>query len=247
MADTPAVAPVAPAPEPKPVEAPEQWREEFKRTIAQRDEFKTLTKTQSAELERLRAFQQEAAAKDAALKDRLENEKLIAEGKFQELEAKKDTQHKAESEAYRQRVAEKFITAAIKSVAASIPNLTPEAREDLPAILKTKLAFDDTGVDVVPIDEKGLPLKDEKGQPVTYAQFINSFVASKSYMLVDQMPRGLNVKGGSNAPQNLGPMTPAEYEAAFAKDPAAAAAALAAEYSPENMLAQAKARVLPRK
>ena len=65
---------IAPAPqvkaEEKAPEPPEQWREEFKKVVEQRDTFKDQYKTLNAEVAKLRAWQNEIAEKDKAMKER---------------------------------------------------------------------------------------------------------------------------------------------------------------------------------
>jgi hypothetical protein len=174
---------------------PEAWRDEFKKVVAQRDGLKSkLGETE----QRLSQYEAEKAAHEsekAARREQDEQKKMAEQGQWQELLAKKDKQHKEEVGRIKEAVTKNVVPLWIRAAASEVPNLTPEARRDLPLLLREYIRVDEFGQAAV-VHETGLPALDDNGKPVDPVAFIKSFVGARSYMLLDGMPKA---HGGSGA------------------------------------------------
>ena len=118
---------------------------------------------------------------------------------------------------------------------------------DLPKLLKDNVALDDETMAVVVLDDRGNPMKDENGLPVKVEDYIQKFVSTRPYLLVDVMPKkhgAINSSTG-HAPTSQNPMSLEEEKAFAEKDPEGYKAWVADQWSPAKMIAAAKAKYGP--
>jgi hypothetical protein len=175
-------------------EVPEAWKAEFKKVINQRDQLKAKFGETEQKLQEFQAKEAAHAAELAARREAEENKKLAEKGQYEELLAKKDRQRTEEVGRIKEAVVKNVTGLWIRAAASEIPNLTPEARRDLPLLLKENIRVDEFGQAQV-VNEAGLPRLDDNGKQVDPIEFIKSFVSARSYMLLDGMPKS---HGGSS-------------------------------------------------
>src|SRR5208282_1000069 len=99
---------------------------------------------------------------------------------------------------YQALIGKTLIPAAIRSAAVGA-NVTAEALNDLPVLLKDTLRFNaETGaLEVVGTD--GQTMKDERLRPVAVQAHVESFIKSRPYLLRDTMVRNSGLRPGDGA------------------------------------------------
>lgn len=176
------------APPGQPPLVPDNWRQEFDAVVSQRDSFKAQARDAAAKVSAYEAEKASHEAEKAARRQAEETKKLAEAGQYQEIIQKNEQkwqQALADREkAYSSAILPLYITAA----STSIPNMTPEARRDLPILLQRHVRTGPDGSAQV-LEEDGRQKLDDMGRPYDPVRFISEFVQSRPYMLVDQMPR----------------------------------------------------------
>jgi hypothetical protein len=185
MADA---APVVTAPETKPVE--KDWKAEAERKEEVIRATQARNKLQEEELTQYRQSEAERKAKETQTQEEQERAKLTEQGKYMEAVKLVETKHQSEVQNLYSTINTTFVPAAIKSAGAKVKNITPEALEDLPSLLTNRIKLHPKTFQPFVVDEKGEQLKDEKLNPISVESFVESFVKSRTYMLVDGMPKG---------------------------------------------------------
>ena len=190
-----AVVESAKAPETsKEVTPPPEWKQEFERVISQRDSLKKAKVEAETKVAQYEAEKAAHEAKQAIRREEEANKQMAEKGQYVELLAKKDKQREDAIRDIKLAVQKTVLPIWIKAAASEISNLTPEARKDLPFLLKEYIKVDEFGNATV--TENGLPKLDDGGKPVDPIDFIKTFVQARSYMILDAMPKS---HGGSGS------------------------------------------------
>ena len=192
-------APAAQGAQSQEPQVPDQWKDEFKKVVGQRDQLKAKAAEAEAKVAAYEAEKAQHEAEKAARREEETNKKLAEQGQYQELLAKKDKQRIDEVGRIKEAVSKNVVPLWIRAASSEIPNLTPEARRDLPKLLREYIKVDESGTAQV-LNEQGLPALTEDGKPVDPAEFIKSFVVARSYMLVDGMPKSHGAAGSTGEP-----------------------------------------------
>ena len=227
------------------------WKQQAEEAIAARKELKEAYRGLKEQFESLSAKESERALKEAREREESELSKLSEQGRYQEALASLEKKHAVEKTTlesrYQALIGKTLIPAAIRSAAAGA-NVTAEALNDLPALLKDTLRFNvETGaLEVVGTD--GQILKDERLQPVAVQVHVESFIKSRPYLLRDTMVRSSGLRPGDGAHKTAVTMeqalaNPAANEAWKKADPEGYKKALDEYNSPANMIQRAKQKV----
>ena len=224
-------------------------QEEAKAAFAARDSLKKELAEKQEILGKLSAEQQARAAKEKEAQDRIDQERMVNEGKYKEALAKVEQNYKQEIQTREQKyhglINQTLLPAAIKSVATNL-NLTPAALEDLPRLLTGTIRMNTDTAQLEVIGQDGKPMTDEKLQPIRPEQFIETFVKARPYMMKDTMATGTGIRPGDGAGKPKFSMAEAEknkeLETAWkAADPEGYKKASAEFYSMGNLLQRQRA------
>jgi len=187
-------------------EVPEAWRQEFKKVISQRDTLKAKASEYEAKVREYEAEKATIEAASNSAREEADNKKLAEEGNYKDLLAKKDKQREAELLAIRSKLSSTVLPIWIRAASSEIENLTPEARKDLPSLLREYIHVDESGVATVINSDKTSKLNDD-GTKVDPIKFIKDFVAERKYMILDAMPKSHGGTSGSGSVVSNGAKT----------------------------------------
>lgn len=220
------------------------WEQAFKEATATRDKAKADYKLAAAELEKYRAAEKAKAVEQETAQQKAQRERLEQEGKYHEALKGVEAQAKQEVETVRRKVAERIVPMSIKSAAAKIDNIARESIDDLPSLLRDKIALDPETLEVYVKGDDGKPLVDDRLQPVPVDKFIQDWVGTKPYLLIDGMPKrhGQSAGAGKRFSIEQAINDSAVYDAWKAEDPDGLAAAEKAYWSPAAAKARLQAR-----
>jgi len=180
-----------PASAPAPAPAPEKdYKAIFEEAVQSRDAAKSKMREYEAEIARYRQAETERAAREAQAKEEQERSKITETSKAQDYIKQQELKWQSEKDSIYKTIHEKYVPTAIKAAASKIKGLTPEAVEDLPSLVSSRIKIDPKTFETYVADEKGEPLKDEKLNPVSVESFIEQFTKPRTYMFVDAMPKG---------------------------------------------------------
>jgi hypothetical protein len=186
-----------PAPVTTPVQDPnpdiEYWKGEAKKAFGARDVERKERETLAARLNEI-----EAAKKQAD--ENTQRTKLEEAGKYQEALKLQEQKFAEKYGKVTQTIGSRLVPMAIQNAAAKIENLTKEAIDDLPSMLRDRLAVNPETLEVFVVGPDNKQLVDEKLQPVSVASYIEGFVKSRPYLLVSSMPNRHNATGDKGKP-----------------------------------------------
>lgn len=165
------------------------WEEAFKEATATRDRIKAEHRIAQGELEKYRAKDAELQKQNQSAQEKAKLEQLEQQGKYQEALKLTEEKGRAEADKIRARVAERLIPMAIKSAASKIPNLAKESIDDLPQLLRDRVMLDPETLEIYVKGDDGKPLVDEKLNQVNVEKFVEGWIQSKPYLLIDGMPK----------------------------------------------------------
>jgi hypothetical protein len=165
------------------------WEEAFREATATRDRIKAEHRIAQGELEKYRAKDAELQKQNASAQEKAKLEQLEQQGKYQEALKLTEEKGRQEAEKIRARVAERLIPMAIKSAASKIPNLAKESIDDLPQLLRDRVALDPETLEMFVKGDDGKPMVDEKLTPVPVEKFVENWIQGKPYLLIDGMPK----------------------------------------------------------
>jgi hypothetical protein len=237
------------------------WQKEAKSAFIARDDAKKqaadiLAKSGDTEKE-LKTLRDEKALRDADAAKRTDEEKrtqLEKEGKYKEILDQATTKHQQELSAIRAAAAGKLLNTAIAAAAGQIEKLTPEARADLPFLLRDQVRINPETFAVEVIGDDGKPaqvLKDNKLTPLALAEHLQAFVLKRPYMMIDSMLKGVGNRPGAGNESTKGltieealkdPPKLALWEK---EDPEGYTKAMADYANPARMVERAKAQHKP--
>jgi hypothetical protein len=170
--------------------------DEVKKIISERNEFKKKSKVLDDELRAIRAERQSIEeAKTAELRAK-ELENLEKNGQYKKALAKVIEEKDTEKNALLNKIIGKVVPNAIATAALKIPDLDPNAVEDLQVLLGNKIKVDLTSLEAYVSDEKGNPLKNEMLEPVGVEDFVKEFVKARPRYIIDKQVKNSGLKPG---------------------------------------------------
>jgi hypothetical protein len=233
------------------------WQKEAKAAFQARDEAKkalTDVATRQSDIEKeLKTLRDEKTARDADAQKRSDDDKrkqLESEGKYKEILDQTQNQHQKQLNDIRQAAATRLLRTAIAAAAGQIEKLSPEARADLPFLLRDQVRINPESFEVEVMGDDGKPaqiLKENKLQPLPLGEHLQAFVAKRPYMMLDSMQKGAGSKPGAGGEMSKG-MTveealkdPTRLAAWEKEDPEGYKKAMADYANPSAMMDRAKA------
>lgn len=167
-------------------EPPDQWRDEVKKLVTQRDSYKQQAIENAGKVAAYEAEKASIEAEKAARREQDEQRSMIEQGKTKEL-------LKMSEEKWSQKLREKenehlneVLPLFIQSAARQVPTLVPGSDKDLAKLLRDDFRRVD-GKYVV-VDEKGNPRTNADSTPYDPIQYIVDQARSRPHMLMDSMP-----------------------------------------------------------
>lgn len=191
---------------------------EVKRIIAERDELKGKVRDMSSKLDELFSEKQARDAKAKADAEKAEMAQMEEQGKYREALQKTNQTWEERHRGYQQKVTSTLLPNAIKAAASAIPNIDPDAIEDLPALLRDRVQLDPDTLQPMVLGPDGKQLKDDSLNPISLDDFVSEFVRSRPRMLLDSTARGSGAKPGRGAGQRAVTMADLLNDPALAKD-----------------------------
>jgi len=189
--------------------------DQAEKAIAWRDEQKKSSRELAERLGTLEA--QAKAAEDAKRKadEEAERAKLTSKGQFDEaLRLEQEKHRKALG-----TLATKYRDRALESLVRGIPEVLPEAVEDVVARLSHSCVYNLDADTITPMDAAGKPRLGSDGKPLTAEAVVREFLDSKPHFRRASGSPGSGASGGGKgSPGGPVTMTSAEYDAAM-KDP----------------------------
>lgn len=237
-------------PEPE-IKTPEQnkqedasvWKQRFEEVVSARDQLKESNRTIKEQLDltskELNTFKTEAQK----TKETEEQSKLRSQGKYEEavrlIKEKSETDFRNLQSAATHRL----VPLAIRSAAANIQNLTPEASQDLPVLLRDHIGLDPNTLEVFVKDNEGKPMTGTDLKPVSVEQFVSEFVKTRPYLVRGTIPAQHGITGQNQSLTIDEIMASPELQGEVAKkDPIGFAKMTADYYNPANVLRRAKGK-----
>ena len=160
--------------------------------ISERDEWKAKYRRleeESRELQEIKAQREEDARK-------AEMEALESEGKYREALEKRENEWKGRYDSYVQRVQKALIPSAIKSSAAKIQGIDPDALDDLPVLLGDRVKLDPDTLEPMVVGDDGKPMLDDNLNRIGVDQLVGQFVQARPRYLLDSTARGTGARPG---------------------------------------------------
>jgi hypothetical protein len=193
---------------------PDYWQKEAKAAFQARDDAKKALTDISAKVgdveKELKTLRDEKTARDADTQKRADDEKrkqLESEGKYKEILDQTKTEHQKQLDGIRHAAATRLLGTAIAAAAGQIEKLTPEARADLPFLLRDQVRINPETFEVEVLGDDGKPaqiLKDNKLHPLPLGEHLQAFVSKRPYMLLDSMQKGAGSKPGAGGEMSKG-------------------------------------------
>ena len=156
--------------------------------------------TMQQQLADLAKKEQTRTAEEARRAEEASRSKLESEGKYKEALEAEQKKWAERHNALQQAAVKRLLDTGITAAAAQIANLTPDARADLPYLLRDAVRVNPETFELEVLDANGKPVsevnKDGKLQPVPITTFLQQFVAKKPYLLLDNMQKGSGAKPG---------------------------------------------------
>jgi len=179
------------------------WQEAFVEATTTRDKVKADLKVTKAELDKYKQAEKALAEQNESANQKAQREALEQQGKYHEALKIIEDKGKAELDKARARMSERMVPLAIKSAASKIDNLAKESIDDLPQLLRDRIALDPETMEVYVKGPDGKPLVDDKLSPVSVDKFINEWVGTKPYLLLDSMPKRHGQSAGAGKKYNM--------------------------------------------
>ena len=233
-------------PEIKPTEPTKQedatvWKQRFDEVILVRDQLRESNRATKEQLDlaskELNTFKSEAQK----AKETEEQSKLRSQGKYEE--AVKKIQEKSENDfrTLQHAATQRLVPLAIRSAAASVQNLTPEAAQDLPILLRDYIGLDPTSLEVFVKDNEGKQMTGPDLKPVSVETFVAEFVKTRPYLVRGTIPAQHGITGTPQQADLEQVMSdPATAREFAVRDPAGFAKAQSEYFSPKNVMKRAK-------
>jgi hypothetical protein len=224
-------------------ESPEVWKQRFEETVAARDQLRESNRLIKEQLDKVSSELNQFKTEAQKAQEREEQVKLESKGKYQEalktVEEKYSTQFKSLQSAASQRL----IPLAIRSAATGLGNLTPEAAQDLPVLLRDHIGLDPNTLEVFVKDNEGKPMTGPDLKPIPVEAFVAEFVKTRPYLVKGTVPtqhgiNGMNQKLTVDDIMN-DPKLMAEYAE---KNPVEFANMQADYFSPKNVQKRAQGK-----
>lgn len=178
-----------------------------------KEQIRTLSDSQTAlqkQLDDLAKREKARSDEESKRQEEANRSKLESEGKYREALEGEQKKWSDKVSALQSAATKRLLEAGITSAAAAIENLTPDARADLPYLLRDAVRVNPDTFELEVIAD-GKPLqevKDGKLQPVSVTAYLQQFVAKKPYLLLDGMAKGSGSKPGGQ--EGKGSFTPAQ-------------------------------------
>lgn len=177
----------------------DEWKnvDEVKQIIAQRDDFKTRYKSMESEHNTLKSRLQELEQAEAARNQKSEQDKLEAQGKYQEAVELTKKKYSEQFGQFQSRVVSKLVPAAIAAAAAELENVAPEAIKDIPSLVGQKIRLNLETLEPEVIGDDGKVVVDpETLKPVTIKDFVSKYISERPYLLLDRTVGNSGLKPG---------------------------------------------------
>lgn len=174
-----------------------------------KDQARVLSEQQATmqkQLDELAKKEKDRADEAAKRTEEANRSKLESEGKYREALEAEQRKWSEKVTALQGSATKRLLDNGIAAAAASIEKLTPDARADLPYLLRDSVRVNPETFELEVIGQDGKPLqevRDGKLQPVPVAAYLQQFVAKKPYLLIDGMAKG----SGSSPGGGDGPVT----------------------------------------
>jgi len=201
MADdtTPPAAPPVTPPAPAPDKAPDSdgLRSDLKEAIASRDKAKTELRQLREEKDALSSWKSDQEKERQESETAGKQKELEEQQKYAEALTTVKADHADKIGKLQSSIELRLKPSLIKSSAAKIENISPQAMEDLPSILGSQIGINPDTLEAFVKGEDGQPLKDKDLKVVTVDAFINDFVAKREYMRLDNQVQSNGTQPGS--------------------------------------------------
>lgn len=174
-------------------------REERDRAKEQARVLSEQQATMQKQLDDLSKKEKARADEEAKRTEEANRSKLESEGKYREALESEQKKWNEKVTSLQATATRRLLDAGITAAASTIEKLTPEARADLPYLLRDSVRVNPETFELEVLGQDGKPLsevKDGKLQPVPVASFLQQFVAKRPYLLLDGMQKGAGSKPG---------------------------------------------------
>jgi len=238
-----------PEPETKPTQQdgkPEDatvWKQRFEEVVSTRDQLRESNRTIKEQLDlaskELNTFRTEAQKS----KESEEQSKLKSQGKYEEAVRKIQEKSENDFRNLQSAATTRLVPLAIRSAAANVQNLTLEAAQDLPVLLRDYIGLDPATLEVFVKDNEGKQLTGPDLKPVSVEQFVSEFVKTRPYLVKGTIPAQHGITGTNQQLTIDDIMANPDLQGEMArKDPAGFAKMTADYYNPANVLRRAKGK-----
>lgn len=228
----------AQAPAPK-VEDADTWKNRFEDAVRTRDEAKSRNRELTERLTSAEQKLQEIEAKSQQIQEERKRAQLEQEGKYSEALQLTEQKHVQNYQKLSGLASSKLVPMSIRSAAAGIETLTPEAISDLPQLLRDRIKLDPNTLDPTVLGDDGKPMTDESLKPVTVEAYVREFVKTRPYLHKASVPakHGIMAQAGGDVEYSIERCkdSPAKMARWATEDPTGYAAAVREYYSPESV------------
>jgi len=222
-------------------ESPEVWKQRFEETVQMRDQLRENNRIMKDQLDKVSSELNVFKTETQKQLEKEEQVKLESKGKYQEALKIAEEKHAAQYRGLQSAATQRLVPLAIRSAAGAIPNLTPEAAQDLPVLLRDYIGLDPSTLEVFIKDKEGKPLTGPDLKPVPVESFVAEFVKTRPYLVKGTIPNQHGITGvnGQVTVDEImnNPQLASEYAA---KDPAGYAKMQADYFNPKNVLKRSK-------
>jgi DNA polymerase III gamma/tau subunit len=234
--------------EQKPTGQPQQedvtvWKSRFEEAVQTRDQVRESNRLMKEQLDNVSKELNQFKSEAQKAREAEEQSKLRSQGKYEEAVKKIQEKSEADFRNLQNSATQRLVPLAIRSAATAIPNLTPEAAQDLPVLLRDYIGLDPTTLEVFVKDNEGKPLTGPDLKPVPVEQFVSEFIKTRPYLVKGTIPAQHGITGQQQQVGLDQVMSDPKAAGEFAlRDPEGFAKAQAEYYSPKNVMARAKGK-----
>jgi len=228
MADTPVTPEIA------------DLQAKLSEAISTRDSAKSKLREYEAKVQEYESQQVKRRAEEEEHKKKQELDQSVQRGEYEKALALTKSKYEDQISKMRSNFTSKYLPTMIQTLATKIDKLSPQAINDLPSLVSTRIQLDDEFRPVV-VGDDGKPLVDKELKPVSPESYLQSFVAERPYLLVDALPPGGGKTGQSLRKPSV-ELDKGQLAELAEKDPSAYRAHLKERYSPQAIMGRIKVK-----